>query len=73
MSSGFVPQEDQGAFMVDIQLPQGASMERTQQVLREVGAIVSETPGVENYLSVVGYSMLKQGVASKRRDGDNCA
>lgn len=64
MPGGFVPQEDQGAFMIDIQLPQGASLERSQRVLDQVGEVIADTPGVQDYISVVGYSMIKQGVAS---------
>jgi HAE1 family hydrophobic/amphiphilic exporter-1 len=64
LPGGFVPQEDQGAFMIDIQLPQGASMERTERVLAEVEEIVAATPGVADYISVAGYSLIKQGIAS---------
>jgi len=64
LPGGFVPQEDQGAFMIDIQLPQGASMERTERVMAEVEKIIADTPGVADYISVAGYSMIKQGVAS---------
>jgi HAE1 family hydrophobic/amphiphilic exporter-1 len=64
LPGGFVPQEDQGAFMIDIQLPQGASMERTQQVMADIEELIENTAGVADYISVAGYSMLKQGVAS---------
>ncbi len=64
MPGGFVPQEDQGAFMIDVQLPQGASLERTQRVLDEIGKVVVSTPGVSDYVDVVGYSMIKQGISS---------
>jgi HAE1 family hydrophobic/amphiphilic exporter-1 len=64
LPGGFVPQEDQGAFMIDIQLPQGASMERTERVLTEVEEIVAATPGVADFISVAGYSQIKQGIAS---------
>ncbi len=64
LPGGFVPQEDQGAFMIDIQLPQGASMERTERVMAKVEKLVAATPGVADYITVAGYSMIKQGVAS---------
>ncbi|MBG7601849.1 MAG: multidrug efflux RND transporter permease subunit [Gammaproteobacteria bacterium] len=64
MPTGFVPIEDQGAFMIDIQLPEGASLNRTDGVVREAEAIVKQQPGVANVMSVAGYSILKQGVAS---------
>ncbi len=62
--SAFVPMEDQKAFMVDIQLPEGASLLRTSDAVREVNTILAETPGVSDVISVPGYSMIKQGMAS---------
>jgi len=56
--TGFIPDEDQGYFFVNIQLPDAASLERTSKVLKKVDKIVSETPGVAHVISVGGYSML---------------
>jgi hydrophobic/amphiphilic exporter-1 (mainly G- bacteria), HAE1 family len=64
MSTGFVPIEDQGAFMIDVQLPEGASLNRTEKVVREAEKIVRQQPGVASVMSAKGYSILKQGVAS---------
>jgi len=64
MPGGFVPQEDQGAFMIDVQLPQGASLERSQRVLNDIGEVLKDTQGVADYVSVVGYSMIKQGISA---------
>jgi HAE1 family hydrophobic/amphiphilic exporter-1 len=64
MPTGFVPLEDQKAFMVDTQLPEGASLLRTEKAIREVNAILGEAPGVTDVISVPGYSVIKQGIAS---------
>jgi HAE1 family hydrophobic/amphiphilic exporter-1 len=55
---GFVPEEDEGYFMVNIQLPDAASLERTDEVTRKVEKIVSETEGAGYTTVIVGYSML---------------
>ena len=46
MPSGFVPMEDQKAFMVDTQLPEGASLMRTEAAIREVNSILAEHRGL---------------------------
>jgi len=60
--TGFLPQEDQGAYMAEIQLPQGASVSRTLEVVKQVEAIAAEDPAVEDVLSVVGFSILDGAV-----------
>ncbi len=55
---GFVPDEDQGYLMVNTQLPDGASLQRTQKVVDKINKIVADTPGVENNMAIVGYSLL---------------
>ncbi|AYB29159.1 efflux RND transporter permease subunit [Chryseolinea soli] len=55
---GFVPEEDEGYFMVNVQLPDAASLERTDDVARKVEKIVSETEGVGYTTVIIGYSML---------------
>jgi HAE1 family hydrophobic/amphiphilic exporter-1 len=60
--TGFVPDEDQGALFVVAQLPQGASVNRTLEVVKKIEALVAETEGVEDYLSVVGYNFLDGAV-----------
>jgi HAE1 family hydrophobic/amphiphilic exporter-1 len=57
--TGFIPPEDRGAFFVDVRLPDGAALPRTTAVLAEIEAILSETPGVADVISVGGYSMLQ--------------
>jgi hydrophobe/amphiphile efflux-1 (HAE1) family protein len=56
--SGFLPAEDQGAVFSEIQLPEGASVNRTDLVAAKVEEIARNTPGVAHATSVVGYSMI---------------
>src|SRR5438067_2018733 len=56
----FMPQEDQGYFLVNVQLPQAASLQRTNAVMRKVDAILKEQPGVHYINSVSGFSILSQ-------------
>ncbi len=56
--TGFLPTEDQGYCFANIQLPDAASPGRTQEVLLKLDKIVAETPGVADWISVSGYSLL---------------
>jgi len=53
--AGFIPDEDQGIFGVAVQLPPGASLERTSAMLAQVEKILGETEGVESYQTIGGY------------------
>jgi len=59
----FLPDEDQGALFLDIQLPNAASLDRTRAIVNEVEQVLSRTAGVENIISVAGFSIL-QGTTS---------
>ena len=63
LPTGFVPQEDEGYCIVNVQLPDGASLQRTRAVLNEVNALVKETPGVADFLTIAGYGLI-DGAAS---------
>jgi len=63
LPTGFVPDEDKGAFFVDVQLPDGASLERTVAVVEQVTATLMADPDIQNVVTVNGYSILK-GVTS---------
>jgi HAE1 family hydrophobic/amphiphilic exporter-1 len=54
----FLPDEDQGYAYVNLQLPDGASMERTTDVVADAEKIILNTPGVKYATSVVGFSLL---------------
>jgi len=56
--AGFIPDEDQGYFFVNVELPDGASMQRTEAVLDRVNRALENTPGVANYITIGGFSML---------------
>jgi len=56
--TGFLPQEDQGAYMAEIQLPAGASVNRTLGVIEQVEAIAAADPAVEHVMTVAGFSLL---------------
>src|SRR5678815_2246314 len=56
--SGFIPDEDQGIFDVNVQLPPGASLARTSAVLKQVEEILAKTEGVESYQTVGGYGVV---------------
>jgi hydrophobe/amphiphile efflux-1 (HAE1) family protein len=59
--TGFLPEEDQGAIFVSIQLPDGASLSRTRAVVRQVEQLISPMPQVQGLLSIVGFSLLDGG------------
>ena len=52
--AGFLPDEDQGVFMVDVQLPEGASQDRTKEILRKVFEITKSHPAVDKVMMVSG-------------------
>jgi HAE1 family hydrophobic/amphiphilic exporter-1 len=56
----FLPEEDQGYMYAGVQLPDAASLQRTDAIMKQAEEILSTTPGVKYYSSVVGYSMLSQ-------------
>ncbi len=56
--TGFIPTEDQGYAFVIVQLPDAASLERTEKVMTRIGDIVRKTPGVANTLTIGGVSPL---------------
>jgi HAE1 family hydrophobic/amphiphilic exporter-1 len=55
---GFMPDEDQGYVYVNLQLPDAASLQRTDEVCRQAEKIILSTPGVRHCASVVGFSLL---------------
>ncbi|MCK6370308.1 MAG: multidrug efflux RND transporter permease subunit [Gammaproteobacteria bacterium] len=55
LPAGFIPDEDQGIFGVNIQLPPGASLERTSAVLKKVEEILARADGIDSFQTVGGY------------------
>jgi len=58
LPTGFLPLEDQGYVYLNVQLPEASSLQRTDQVTKQIEAILKETPGVKYATSVVGFSLL---------------
>jgi hydrophobe/amphiphile efflux-1 (HAE1) family protein len=59
--TGFLPEEDQGAFFISVQLPDGASVARTSEVTKQVEALLKGIPAVDHVLSIIGFSLLDGG------------
>ena len=58
LPTGFLPTEDQGYVIAGVQLPEAASLERTQEVVEKIDGILKQTPGVWEWLSLAGFSVL---------------
>ncbi len=55
---GFIPAQDKGYLVVNMQLPDGASLERSQIVAAEVTKMIREMPGVAHTITIPGYSIV---------------
>jgi hydrophobic/amphiphilic exporter-1 (mainly G- bacteria), HAE1 family len=58
LPQSFLPEEDQGAIFVAMRLPEGASINRTEEIVKEVEDLVRPIPGVQGILSVVGLNFI---------------
>ena len=56
--TGFVPEEDQGYFYINVSLPDAASLQRTDATLNAIDEILKKAPGVEHSIGVAGLSLL---------------
>jgi hydrophobic/amphiphilic exporter-1 (mainly G- bacteria), HAE1 family len=56
--SSFLPDEDQGYVLINLQLPTAASLQRTDEVAAKIESALANTPGVEHTTSIVGFSLL---------------
>jgi hydrophobe/amphiphile efflux-1 (HAE1) family protein len=56
--TGFLPEEDQEAFFVSVQLPDGASVTRTSEAARRIEALLHSMPQVENVFAIIGFSII---------------
>ncbi|HET9371545.1 MAG TPA: efflux RND transporter permease subunit, partial [Vicinamibacterales bacterium] len=61
---GFVPEEDQGYLLVNALLPDGASLERTDAVMKKAEAVLARNEAVEGYNAVSGFSLLTGAYSS---------
>jgi HAE1 family hydrophobic/amphiphilic exporter-1 len=58
LPTGFLPDEDEGSIFVNARLPEGATLLRTEEVMNGIDAILANTPGVAEYVTVGGFSLL---------------
>ncbi len=63
LPGGFVPEEDQGYLLINVQLPDAASLERTDAVTRQVEAVLGQVDSIASYTVVGGYSLLSGAAA----------
>jgi multidrug efflux pump subunit AcrB len=56
--TGFLPEEDQGAFFISVQLPDGASVARTSEAVQGIERLLRSMPQVQNIFAIVGYSIV---------------
>jgi HAE1 family hydrophobic/amphiphilic exporter-1 len=64
LPTGFLPEEDQGYFFVNVQLPAAASLQRTDEACKQIEEILADTPGVEGFNTIVGFSLLSNAQTS---------
>ena len=55
---GFIPAQDKGYLLVNVQLPDSASLQRTEQVMERIEEIAGKTPGVKHTVAIAGQSIL---------------
>ncbi len=58
LPGSFIPEEDQGYLYLNVQLPDAASLQRTDAVCRQIEELLAKTPGVQDATTVCGFSML---------------
>jgi HAE1 family hydrophobic/amphiphilic exporter-1 len=58
LPSSFLPQEDQGYLYAGIQLPDAASLQRTEDASRKVEGLLAQIPGVQGYTTINGFNLL---------------
>src|ERR1044072_2525701 len=64
LPTSFLPDEDYGYLLLNVQLPPAASLERTDQVCRKIEAILDRTEGIQAYNTIGGFSLLSRVSAS---------
>jgi hydrophobe/amphiphile efflux-1 (HAE1) family protein len=62
--TGFIPDQDQGRIIVNVQLPDAASLQRTKEAMAQIEEITRETPGVAHTVTISGISFVLQGNSS---------
>ena len=62
--TSYLPEEDMGYFMTSVELPTGASLERTEKVVDALSAEIQKIPYVKDVMSISGFSMMGGGASS---------
>jgi HAE1 family hydrophobic/amphiphilic exporter-1 len=62
--TAFVPDEDKGLLLINVQLPDASSLNRTKDVMDKVTTLLGEEPAVESITAITGYSLLSGAMAS---------
>ena len=62
--SGFIPLEDQGKFLINVQLPSGTSLKKTQKTTDKIADVLSSTNGIEHFMTMDGYNGLNKSYSS---------
>lgn len=57
-NTSFIPTEDQGIIVFDVQLPEGASFQRTEAVVEQVASVIRQDPSVRHLVTLTGYSLM---------------
>jgi HAE1 family hydrophobic/amphiphilic exporter-1 len=63
LPTSFLPEEDYGYFLLNVQLPPAASIQRTDEVCRKIETILAKTEGVNSYNAIIGFSLLTRVTA----------
>jgi multidrug efflux pump len=66
LPQSFLPEEDQGAIFAAMRLPEGASINRTEEIVKQVEDLVRPIPGVQGILSVVGLNFIDYVASSNQ-------
>ena len=64
LPKSFIPEEDQGYAFIQLQLPDAASLQRTDAVMRKMDDILAHTHGIQGYDAIAGFSLLSNTSAS---------
>jgi hydrophobic/amphiphilic exporter-1 (mainly G- bacteria), HAE1 family len=64
LPTGFIPEEDQGYLLMNVQLPDAASLQRTDEVTRKIEKLLADTKGVRYTTTINGFSLLTRTSAS---------
>jgi HAE1 family hydrophobic/amphiphilic exporter-1 len=64
LPGSFLPEEDYSYFMMNVQLPPAASLERTDAVTRKIDSILQHTQGVGNFVTILGFNLATRVTAS---------